>query len=864
MERVREGLMGIKFIPIDRILKYPNLCYAHRKETEGEANRLETIEEHTELCQRYFSQIFESKCMEEYIQRFLDFYMNSVGEKEGILLKEMWCNVVTFHDIGKHNPNFQRNVLGRKEVEKNPLYAPAGNRHSALSAVIYMDYYFKRIKKIGGEIGKRLCIIMLCNAYAIARHHGGLISMQKFIHDLVDGNHRGVIRILRQASPDFYAEKFELEEMNLKKFVKLLDGINQMQTKEQGIWLYFYEKLTYSMLVAADYYATSGFMAEIKIDHLGNIEQISEFSRIHQQTSVNRAIRAYEAEVYPMDAEQLKKEKQINILRNEIFLDAEKQLFREKDKNIFYLEAPTGSGKSNISINLSLQLAIQDTRLRKIYYVYPFNTLVEQNQNILQSIFDENQEILNNIVVINSITPIKCVERGRNTCEKEEKNDYYGQALLNRQFLNYPMIVTTHVSLFDTLFGDSKESAFAFHQLVGSIIVLDEIQSYKNSLWGEIITFLAEAAAFMNMKIIIMSATLPDLDILKKKSEYTGYLIRNRNKYFCHPCFKKRVKISKELLAEKMDLKCLHQHIKRNCGKGKKILIEFITKAHAEELYHMLKNDSGIEEKVFCMTGDDSILERKKIIREIRKKSESVILVSTQVVEAGIDIDMDIGYKNIAKMDSEEQFLGRFNRSYTEGREACVYFFLLDMPGRIYSNDIRSEREMQITKSDIWDMLEEKDFETYYKKVLEIWEANHGDMMNQDFFPEQVGKLDFPQIKKHMQLIDDSRLNISVYFGRRIIDEQSGEVIDGNVIWEEYKTLLQNNEMGYAEKKVKLSNIMVKMNYFIYQLYQKIDVSYDDQVGELFYIEDGEKYFEDGRLNRKMVTGQLGEFVDFI
>lgn len=856
--------MELKFVPIDKILKYPDFYYAHRKSTEENIQNLETLAEHTMLCQQYFSWIFENKCMEEYVQRFIDFYIGAVEEKEDSLIKEMWCNVVTFHDLGKHNPNFQRNVLGRKEVGKNPLYAPAGNRHSALSAAIYMDYYFKRIKKIGGEVGKRLCILMLCNAYAIARHHGGLISMQKFICDLIDGNHRGIIKVLQQNNQNFYVETFELEEMHLKKFEKMLDGIGQMQTKEQGIWLYFYEKLMYSMLVAADYYATSGFMTEMKIDSLGNIEQISEFFRVHQQTSVNRAIRAYEEEVYPMDAEQLKKEKQINILRNEIFLDAEKQLLKEKDKNIFYLEAPTGSGKSNISINLSLQLAIQDMRLRKIYYVYPFNTLVEQNQDILQSIFNENPEILKDIAVINSITPIKCVEKGRNASEKEEKNDYYEQALLNRQFLNYPIILTTHVSLFDTLFGDSKESAFAFHQLAGSIIVLDEIQSYKNSLWGEIITFLAEAATFMNIKIIIMSATLPNLEILKEKSEYTGYLIQNRDKYFRHPCFKKRVKISKELLAGKMNLEHLYQHIKGNCGKGKKILIESITKAHAEELYRMLKNDSGIKEKVFCMTGDDSILERKKIIGEVKKKGEPIILVSTQVVEAGIDIDMDIGYKNIAKMDSEEQFLGRFNRSYTEGREACVYFFLLDMPGRIYFNDIRSEREMQVTRQEIWDMLEEKDFESYYEKVLEIWRRNHGDLMNQDFFPEQVGKLDFPEVKKHMQLIDDNRLNISVYLGRKVIDEESGEVIDGNAIWEEYRNLLQNSEMGYAEKKVKLSNIMAKMNYFIYQLYQKIDVSYDDQIGELFYIADGEKYFEDGRLNRKMLIGQLGEYVDFI
>lgn len=856
--------MELKFVPIGEILKNPDSYYAHTKGIGESKQNLETLAEHTMLCQQYFSKIYETKCIGGCILRFINFYMGSISEYENNLFKEMWCNVVTFHDLGKHNPNFQRNVLGRKEVKKNPAYGPAGNRHSMLSAVIYMDYYFRRVREIKGEAGKRLSLIMLCNAYVIARHHGRLVSMEDFMHELIDGNDRGIIKIFRQEERNFCAGTFGLEEKHLKKLRELLKEIGRIQTKEQGIWLYFYEKLTYSMLVAADYYATSGFMSGVKVEHLGNLKQILQFSSVHQQTAVNKAIREYETEFYPADAEQLKAERQINKLRNEIFLDVEKQLFKEKEKNIFYLEAPTGSGKSNISMNLSLQLAMQDRQLRKIYYVYPFNTLVEQNQEILQKTFGGNPEILGDIAVVNSITPIKCVEQGRLESEKEEKNSYYEQALLNQQFLNYPIILTTHVSLFDTLFGDSKESAFAFHQLSGSVIVLDEIQSYKNSLWGEIITFLSEAAELMHMKVIIMSATLPDLEMLKEKSLSTGCLVKNREKYFGHPCFKNRVEISRELLEGEMTLERLHQHIKENCGKGKKILIECITKTHAEELYHMLKEDGKIEEKVLCMTGDDSILERKRIIAQTKQNGKPIILVSTQVVEAGVDIDMDIGYKNIAKMDSEEQFLGRINRSYGEGRKGIVYFFQLDMPRRIYGNDIRTEREWLITQQEIWNMLEDKDFVGYYGKILKTWKRNYGDLMNRDFFLEQVGRLNFPEVKKHMQLIDDNRLNLSVFLGRTITDGESGEMIDGNALWEKYKSLLQNNEMGYAEKKIRLSNVMSRMNYFTYQLSQNINVSYDDQIGEMFYIADGEKYFKDGRIDRQKLTGQLGEYVDFL
>ncbi len=81
------------------------------------------------------------------------------------------------------------------------------------------------------------------------------------------------------------------------------------------------------------------------------------------------------------------------------------------------------------------------------------------------------------------------------------------------------MILTTHVSLFSYMFGTMKENIFAFHQLANSVIVLDEIQSYKNQIWREIIEFLNGFSKILNIKIIIMSATLPDLEGLLIKDD---------------------------------------------------------------------------------------------------------------------------------------------------------------------------------------------------------------------------------------------------------------------------------------------------------------------------------------------------------
>ena len=848
----------MSFLNIKNIIKNPERYAAHKK-MNGNSIVWETLEEHTLLCQKYFKSICDHKFIDEYIVQFFHVFNNKWSEEGILLAEEMWCNVVTFHDTGKHNPNFQINIMSRKDVKENLCYSQAGNRHSSLSAALYMDYYFKKIKTIRGEEGKLLCILMLCNAYIIARHHSGLCSFEKFVESFICENNRDILEILQTQARDVYQEDFILTEIMMKKFYKLLD-MQKSQSKRQGIWLYFYEKLTYSLLVAADYYATSEYSSGINIDSFGEIDDITSFLNVYQKTSINQAIRAYEVEKYPMDAEKLQMTTEINILRNEIFLDSERQLIKEIEKSIFYLEAPTGSGKSNISINLSFQLASKDNRLKKIFYVYPYNTLVEQNQEILKKVFGDDKDIMNRITVINSVTPIAYVQRNREKEEREESGGYE-KALLDRQFLNNPMLLTTHVSLFDTIFGDSKESAFAFHQLAGSIIVLDEIQSYKNTIWGEIITFLTELAEFIHMKIIIMSATLPNLDVLKDNSEHTGYLIVDRKKYFCHPCFQKRVKINDELLKEKVTIEQLYQHVKQNCENGKKILIEFITKKHAEEFYYLLNQDQEITEKTFCITGDDSILERKKVIQEVKKEEKGLILVATQVVEAGVDIDMDIGYKNIAKMDSEEQFIGRINRSYTEGRTGEVYFFELDAPKLIYSQDIRIEKEFSIKQPDIWEMLCNKDFSSYYNKILETLMKNYVDDLGQMFFRPIVNFLNFPEVTKHMELINEKALRVSVYFGREIIDEENNEIIDGKSIWNKYKELLQNRNMGYAEKIVKLSQIKAKMNYFIYQLGKNVSLCYTERIGDMFYIEDGEQYFENGRLKKNIVQGKEVEFI---
>ena len=583
---------------------------------------------------------------------------------------------------------------------------------------------------------------------------------------------------------------------------------------------------------------------------------MDEFCRQYYGTELYHGIRKYEQEKY-LKEKDLRKEENMNIMRTELFLDAEQELKKHMDQNVFFVEAPTGSGKSNLAVNLSFQLMKQNSGIGKIFYVYPFNTLIEQNLESMEKIFG-GSKVMEDIAVVNSMKPIPMDRAKRKTDELQ----YYQEALLNRQFLNYPMILTTHVSLFDTIFGRRKESTFGFHQLANSVLVLDEIQSYRNSIWTEIILFLKEFASFLNMKIIIMSATLPNLDVLSPELENAVPLIRNREKFYSHPVFKNRVRADYSLMKKEFTMEDLLDHVLEQQKLKKKILVEFIKKESAYTFFQMLQEDGRLELPAELLTGDQSILERKQVLKKIDTAGQQgMILVSTQMIEAGVDIDMDIGYKNWSKLDSEEQFMGRINRSCKK-KDAVVYFFEMDDPRHIYRDgDARIDNlEYTLANEEMRTILSEKEFQKYYKSVLEVLKQTFmetsGDHGIAAFFAKQLGLLNHPEIEKRMQLIQDDMWSMSVYLCRKV-EEEDGTVVDGKEIWDKYKKLLMDQEMDYSEKKYKLSEVRSKMNYFTYTI-QRTDLMYSDKIGELYMIEDGEKYFQNGRLNKMLLEGRDG------
>ena len=812
-------------------------------------NREETLQEHTELANKYFEKIVEYKNLKPFFEGIKNI-LNLKNQEEELYYK-MIDDVVNFHDFGKINSQFQIDKMLNEEIlkmeDKYNISGVLGSDHSLLSANMFIAYYFGKITDLIEIVETKKIVILFeilfALSYVISKHHGNLDSFEEYIEKLSRNNEENILKELKNISMSnggILLQAF-LEKETVNIFFNFIEiYISARKNKEsissqEAMAIFTLTKMMFSLLIASDYYSTNEFMQEIKYKNFGNMGNIDIIKKEYENSEIIKSIRNKEKNGIAND-------KDINNFRTKIFLEAEKNLEKNKDSNIFFLEAPTGSGKSNTALNLSLKLLNEDRK--KIFYVYPFNTLVEQNMNTLKNIFGNNEEVIKNIAVVNSVTALT------NKDSRDIPIEEYSDILMDRQFLNYPFIVTTHVGIFNSLVGNTKEDSMPFYQLANSVIVFDEIQAYKNTIWTEIIKILNSYAKLLNIKIVIMSATLPNLSYLLDEEEKNNIskLIENRDEYFNNAIFKNRVEVNYDLLSEqKIEYEELLQHIIENSLNKQKILIEFISKNDAKKFYELCENneDLNVNYEILILTGEDNKARRNSIIKKINSKDKRIVLISTQLIEAGVDIDVDVGYKNISGLDNEEQFLGRINRSCKKSGKA--YFFYLTDAKKVYKNSVIIENKLNLFSDEMRDVLENKNFDVFYSKVLEILKRKAKEKINNDNFETIIFNKKFRLLKERMKLIEEQDDKKTYFFNRTLTDEEIeeiGENIDGSEVWERYVDILK--EENYAKKIVELSKIREKMMYFLYEVKKNVELNYSDIKGSIIYIDDGNKYFTDG------------------
>mgnify|MGYP000910971217 CR=1 FL=1 len=853
----RGGIILLK-ISIDEYLKNQDILLAHRTKTKKE-----TLKVHSEQALKAFYEIDKQKHIFSKVAKILKMLniKDSNGEVHQLsettlkLINNMFVSAIYLHDIGKANPGMQVKKLENEEVLQLYEGSISGldTTHSNFSAAIYVDIFYKETFKIKSpyeRLFSQICLYAF--AYTISSHHGNLKNFEEWAKE---ENFRNNIKVYTQKEGYSFFLKNKLEVTGTPNAI--LGFIKDKKISYNGYLFFILIKLLQSSLAVSDFIATSRFFNnnyDEKID-LGLINNIKDVRNVYKDSSIAKSIQLYKGDKENPSIEQ------INKLRSEMAIEAEGELLKSLDSNIFLLEMPTGSGKTFTSINLGITI-MEKINLNKFIYVFPFNTLVDQTKLVL----GETLGKAINFEVINSITPVSLNKDG---CG----NVNYSSTLLDRQMWNYQGIITSHVSLFDILFSGKREASLAFFQLMDTVFILDEIQSYKNDIWTEVIEFLSLFSEVMNSKFIIMSATNPYLYRLIKhpdvnKDKITR-LIKDRDKYFLAPEFKNRVIMDKSIRDIKITNEVLIYKIEEAIKKrnelltqeksyrrivASKVLVEFINKKTAQEFEEEIRlKFKDKDYLIFELDGDTPTYERRKIIETIKENAtDNIILISTQIIEAGVDIDMDIGFKDISLGDSEEQFMGRINRS--SKKPYCVaFFFKLDMEWKIYKKDLRLGKTIMEDK--YWNMIENKDFFTYYDEIFSRIN-NKNNRLNEeniDKFYTDLKLLNVEKIKERMTLIDEQ--TFQVFIPSKIELEANGKIIekiDGRELWEDYLKIYNNEDnLLYPKRRIKIKNMMEKMDYFMFNIYGK-EIIGEEPVGGIYYL-DKKGLLKNGKIDRNFL-----------
>ncbi|MCA0389774.1 MAG: CRISPR-associated helicase Cas3' [Bacteroidetes bacterium] len=875
-------MRSIREITANTNFSVPGFIREHEKyiaHLSKDGNERETLHEHTSLVIHYFVKLVEANGLDRVIDDLVFNFLEKNGS-EGIqetaeLIKEAFAGVVLFHDFGKINPGFQYEKMKNPGFRKQDTLL--GSHHSEAGAYFFTAHFMKLalergILKLEGMPPKGFPVfyMIIALSYPLRMHHGQLY--EAFCSESSPFNPE-VLEELKALSEVFIPDISSVHEILTKIFDS--NSWKNIVLMEEFLKLgntaaYSLIKMSFSLLTAADYYATNQFMSGMDWNDFGIFsDRLKEkFCRNLYSIEYNKRLKDEEREKLKLDPATLSEmsNENLNRLRSSLASEVLGNIAENKDKRLFYLEAPTGSGKTNLSFLAASELIQNDDRINKIFYVFPFTTLITQTHKTLtEAIGLTNEEVAE----LHS----KSGSTLKHNPEDEIKDGQYGsekQNYLTEYFYNYPVILTSHVRFFSLMLSHRKDRIYGFHRLANSIVIIDEIQSYNPEIWDKLIFAINEYADLLNIRFFIMSATLPKISkLLNMVNDPFVSLVKNRDAYFTNPNFMHRVEYDFSLLKDgEFDLDEFASKVSGivqpllSQKKNLKVLIEFVTKKNAGEFYSKILNRedySSIRNK-FLLSGNILEPRRKDLIQRLKGEiTGPVIVVATQVVEAGVDIDMDIGFKDRAIPDAEEQFAGRVNRN--AGKKDCrVFIFNSGKANDVYRGDKRLEIvKKELSGEDYADILKEKRFEEFYDRVLSKIDARNRLNFAGGFeeFKKLFKRLEFQSIDREFRLIEDDSVRVFVplsieleLLGEReketarhfdLVD--SNDCVSGKELFAIWNGVLAGKDDDFVRKSAKIKNIAALMSNFSFSVSRygkefKAVEKYGEFVGDLFYLRE--------------------------
>lgn len=765
--------------------------WAHTPNRFG--SHAETLEEHLNLVITYFQKLVKAHGLDSVIDRLIRQFIKEKELSDDVImwLKKLFVDTILYHDHGKVNENFQADpqkmnnpTFRNRKNEANSI----GTQHSTLSAFIFLNHKIVEALSINSKREQTSALVLsLLFSYPIYRHHSYYLKSDCWTKIIEENKKADLLKDYLKLFLDV------LPDSRILDLLKKLDRLKQTQafgSFERSEILYHLLRLNFSLLTASDYLATNEFYNGFQPDSFGTlsrdrIERLYEFVTCEEWIDKTRGKRNFNKKTYDeLDTLNLTIKpqspnfKNLNLLRQQMATEAIRNLKDNNEHNLFFLEAPTGGGKTNISMLLTLELLRANEELNKVFYVFPFTTLIDQTFESLQEGMNLSGE---EIIALHSKAPFLQSSSG------DEEDANYGddkKNYIDRLFVNFPFTLLSHVRFFNILKTNIKEENYLLHRLANSVVVIDELQSYNPDHWDKLLYFIRNFADLYNMRFIIMSATLPKISNLKidgfENVHFVNLLPNSKMNYFQNPNFSDRIKFDYSLGVNRINLEVLAQKVLDESkayalfdGSDKKpvnsvyTVIEFIFK-HPTTLFkrEMGKINDGFFENIFVLSGTILPHRRKHIINFIKNpknRTKRILLITTQVVEAGVDIDMDIGFKDSSIIDSDEQLAGRINRNVNK-KDCKLFLFNYSREARIYGRDLRYQLAKNLSNKEKKRILETKDFDSLYQKVIDFKNSRN---LDQNFvgiedYRLAFKNLQFEKVANEFQIIEQESLNLFI------------------------------------------------------------------------------------------------------
>jgi len=826
---------------------------------EDDVRGPELLSEHSALTHHYAQTIAEKQSLNDVIKNLIkNSIPNHLSDKELLakIIEKLFWQAIAFHDLGKVNQNYQRSKMKNTNTNILNVRHNFDTQHSAISVYIFLAFYYNETLSIDlpDQDLSFLDNIALYLSYSIYQHHSSFLDNaqeEKIWNDKRLFALSGYLQI-------FGIEIERIDEFHQSIFDHDLHGkygifgqFENLMGKSDSFPLFALVKLNYSLLTAADYLATAHYMnnwddmlsdfglidAELKDKIIKSIENSKAYNK-----EIYDAVR--KKEILNPDEYKAQSNTNLNVLRKCLAIEVVEHTRKNCDKNLFYIEAPTGSGKTNLSMLIIAELLRNDklNKLSKIFYVFPFTTLITQTYASLVETLNLNE---NEIVEAHSKASF---QTGHYEDDYKNYIDYI--------FLNYPIMLLSHIRFFDILKSNSKDLNYLLHRLSNSIVIIDEIQSYPPNTWDKITYFIVNYAKYFNMKFVVMSATLPKIGNILDNKELASdfvYLVKDKNKYFRNPNFCNRVKFDYHLL--QLPVPCKEEKqgyllnlkqtvIEKSADYADSnflypnsvfTIVEFIFKKTAGEFYSLIKKDNDFFDHIFLLSG--TILEprRKAVINSLKSdetRQKKILLITTQVVEAGVDIDMDLGFKDKSIIDSDEQLAGRVNRNIN--KTGCkLFIFNCDSEKTLYGSDERYKLMKEIN-NEYQTILETKDFDRLYSLIIEKIKENNQSryISNLSDLINKISSLDFRGVDSELQIINGKNISVFVpleiekkYLQQyeTILEEfdikNNKPIINGEDIWICYEDIINDQTEDFANNRIKMKKLQGLMSNFIFSIF---------------------------------------------